>query len=45
VRCGAGAPVAAALVAALVAEPEFDLGAALAAWIEAGVIVQSEEGR
>jgi hypothetical protein len=44
-RCGAGAPVAAALDAALVAEPEFDLGAALAAWIEAGVIVQSEEGR
>ena len=42
-RCGAGAPVTAALDAALVAEPEFDLGAALAAWIEAGVIVESGE--
>ncbi len=43
-RCGAGAPVAAALDAALVAEPEFDLGTALAAWIGAGVIIESGEG-
>jgi hypothetical protein len=42
-RARAGAPVAAALDAALVAEPGFDLGAALAAWIEAGVIVNAEE--
>jgi hypothetical protein len=43
-RCRAGAPVAGALEAALVAEPGFDLGAALAAWIEAGVIVNAEDG-
>ncbi len=42
-RARAGAPVAAALDAALVAEPGFDLGAALAAWVEAGVIVNAEE--
>lgn len=42
-RCGAGATLGAALEAALVAEPGFDLGAALAAWIEAGVIVNAGE--
>jgi hypothetical protein len=42
-RCGAGASVAAALDAALVAEPAFDLGAALAAWIGANVIVDARE--
>jgi len=42
-RIGAGAPVATALEAALVAEPGFDLGAALAAWIEARVIVDAGE--
>lgn len=42
-RARAGAPVATALEAALVAEPGFDLGAALAAWIGAGVIVNAEE--
>ena len=42
-RVRAGAPVATALDAALVAEPGFDLGAALAAWIEAGVIVDAQE--
>ena len=42
-RARGGAPVAAALDAALVAEPGFDLGAALAAWVEAGVIVNAEE--
>jgi uncharacterized protein len=44
-RARAGAPVATALDAALVAEPGFDLGAALAAWVEAGVIVNAEEER
>jgi hypothetical protein len=43
-RCGAGATLADALAAALVAEPRFDLGAGLAAWFEAGVIVDAEEG-
>jgi hypothetical protein len=42
-RLRAGAPPAAALDAALVAEPGFDLGAALAAWVEAGVIVDARE--
>lgn len=42
-RCGAGATVGAALDAALVAEPSFDLGAGLAAWFEAGVIVDAKE--
>lgn len=42
-RCGAGASLAAALDAALVAEPGFDLGAALAAWIGANVIVDAGE--
>jgi uncharacterized protein len=44
-RCRAGAPLAAALDAALVAEPDFDLEAALAAWVEAGVIVDAQETR
>jgi len=42
-RCGAGATVGAALDAALVAEPGFDLGAGLAAWLGAGVIVNATE--
>jgi uncharacterized protein len=42
-RAGAGATVEAALDAALVAEPGFDLGAALAAWAGAGVIVAAED--
>ena len=40
---GAGAPPETALEAALVAEPGFDLGAGLAAWVGAGVIVGEEE--
>ncbi len=36
-----GAPLAGALDAALAAEPAFELGAALAAWIEAGVIADA----
>ena len=40
-RCGAGATVGLALEAALVAEPGFDRGAALAAWVGAGVIVDA----
>jgi len=42
-RCGAGATVGTALDAALIAEPGFDLGAGLAAWLGAGVIVDAEE--
>ena len=42
-RLGAGAAPETALEAALVAEPDFDLRAALAAWIGAGVIVNAEE--
>jgi hypothetical protein len=44
-RCAAGAPVAAARDAALVAQPDFDLAAALAAWLEAGVMVESGEAK
>lgn len=42
-RLGAGAAPESALEAALVAEPDFDLRPALAAWIGAGVIVNAEE--
>lgn len=42
-RCGAGATVGDALEAALVAEPGFDLGAGLAAWLGAGVIVEATD--
>jgi len=42
-RCRAGVPIASALEAALVAEPAFDLSAALAAWIGAGVIVEATQ--
>ena len=42
-RLGAGAAPETALEAALVAEPGFDLRAALAAWVGAGVIVNAEE--
>lgn len=41
-RCGAGATITAALDAALVVEPGFDLDAALAVWIEAGVIAENQ---
>ena len=42
-RLGAGAAPEDALEAALVAEPGFDFGAGLAAWLEAGVIVDAKE--
>jgi hypothetical protein len=42
-RCRAGATVGAALDAALVAEPGFDLGAGLAVWLGAGVIDEATE--
>jgi len=42
-RLRAGAAPEAALDAALVAEPGFDLGAGLAAWLEAGVLINAKE--
>ncbi|MGH8737304.1 MAG: HvfC/BufC family peptide modification chaperone [Burkholderiales bacterium] len=44
-RLDAGAPLQTAREAALIAQPGFDLGAALAAWIEAGVIVETEDAK